>query len=200
MATHHRWLLLPPAVALLLVLGPLSMQDAGPGTGSTPDPVPDPAAGTGARPALPRGPDPWQLTSTLVGVLLLGGVTLFVLRRARRGATPAGGAAIVLRQSLRLSPRQTLHAVEFEGRLLLVGEGERGATLVHAGAPADPAADDAAVAERALPDEDDGAVPRDLILPRPARPPAPPRTAAPAARGRERLLHDFRSLLTRAGR
>src|SRR6185436_4345900 len=178
MTSNRRWLLLPPAAAMLLVLGPLSMRDASAAGATTAgarqpqapaatranEPVANntaaniPAAnGTAAgdaatagertAPALPRTPDLVQVGSTLVGVLLLGGVGLIVLRRLRRGPTPGGSGIIALRQSLRLSPRQVVHALEFEGRLLLVGEGERGVQLLLA--PTAPAADDEATVRAA---------------------------------------------------
>jgi len=219
MAKNHRWLFLPPAVALLLVLGPLSMSGGGKDEAARRPPAARegtaggatagtaaPAAATPERPALPRTPDLWQIGSTLCGVLLLGGALVFVLRRAHRGPSPAGGHLIALRQTLRVSPKQAVHAVEFDGRLLLLGEGERGLQLLHAGALPDQAADEAAVAGRAD-DDDDGAVPKNLVLPRPAARPAaraperaPATRPAAAAAPRPRTLGDFRALLAKVGR
>lgn len=212
MPATRKWWFLPPAVALLLVLGPLSMSPRGgtaagtapvmppatttpPATATPPTIVADPAPVAGPTTALPRTPDLWQVASTLVGVLLVGGVLVLVLRRWRGTATVTGQGAVTLRQTLRLSPRRALHAVEFDGRLLLLAEGEHGVALVHAGQPPEHAADESAVASRtAATGDDDGAVPKDLVLPRPA---LPRRTAtvAPARRG----LGDFRALLAKAG-
>jgi flagellar biogenesis protein FliO len=214
MAKNHRWLFLPPAAALLLVLGPLSMSGGGkddatrrPPSGREGPSARDAGGGaTGAtaapadRPALPRTPDLWQIGSTLCGVLLLGGALVFVIRRAQRGPSPAGSNLIALRQTLRVSPKQAVHAVEFDGRLLLLGEGERGLQLLHAGALPDQAADEAAVARRAADGgdgDDDGAVPKNLVLPRPAARAKAPAAAAPP---RARTLGDFRALLAKVGR
>jgi flagellar biogenesis protein FliO len=218
MAKNHRWLFLPPAVALLLVLGPLSMTAGGKesmtsgGKDEAARKPPAAAAAPADRPALPRTPDLWQIGSTLCGVLLLGGALVFVVRRAQRGPSPAGSQLIALRQTVRVSPKQAVHAVEFDGRLLLLGEGERGLQLLHAGALPDQAADEAAVAGRAaVIDDDDGAVPKNLVLPRPAaRAPASAPAGLPARRPaaaaphnaapRPRTLGDFRTLLAKVGR
>jgi flagellar biogenesis protein FliO len=200
-------------VALLLVLGPLSMR-AGAARAEErteppvqPAPVAAPTAAERPAPPLPRTPDLWQVGSTLLGVLLLGGTGLIVLRRLRRGPAAGGGGAIALRQSLRLSPRLALHAVEFDGRLLLVGEGERGLQLLHAAEPGALAELEPAAAPPPAAADGDGAVPRDLVLPRPPaaapasrRPAEGGRTAAARDTARAALLGDFRSLLAKAGR
>lgn len=222
MTQNRKWLLLPPAVALLIVLGPLSMRnETAAAERSTQDPAPSASTKTAVKddrvgPALPRTPDLWQVGSTLIGVLVLGGVGVAVMRRLRQGPTATGSGAVSLRQSLRLSPRQVVHAIEFEGRLLLVGEGERGLQLLHANTPPTPAEDEAAIAARHREPDDDGAVPKDLVLPRPPR-----RTAAPAANANNAVatlaaalqstarasanapktaLGDFRALLAKVGR
>ncbi|MFO1076173.1 MAG: hypothetical protein U1E73_00440 [Planctomycetota bacterium] len=127
-----KWWLVPPVVAVLLILGPLSMQSPA-APASTPPSTQSPASAPTetARPertiALPRTPDFWQIGSTLLGVLVLGAAGVFGLRRLRGGVAPTRGATIVtLRQSLRLAARATLHAVEFDDRILLVGESDKG--------------------------------------------------------------------------
>ena len=220
MSKNYRWLLLPPAVALLIVLGPLSMARKesptsttvaveAPVTKSGRDVAAIPAVGTTAnlsegRPALPRTPDLWQVTSTLVGLLLLGGAGLFLLRRMHTGGGKKSHGAIALRQSVRLSARQALHAVEFDGKLLLVGEGERGMTLLAAGTPPEHAADEALIAARtvAAEPEEEGAVPKNLVIPRPAAVAAArsakPSEAAAAETKPRPSLGDFRALLAQA--
>lgn len=221
MTTNRKWLLLPPAVALLLVLGPLSMRGepaaaarVGATPVATPTPTtanPTPAEPERSTPALPRTPDGWQLASTLVGVLLLGAVGLMVARRLQKGPSSTGSGAIALRQTLRLSPKQSVHALEFDGRLLLVGEGERGLVLLHANTPPSAVDDEATVAATsaqlraalAAAADDDGAVPKNLVLPRPTRQPvgpAPSPRAVPAPTAPRGPLHDFRALLAKAGR
>jgi flagellar biogenesis protein FliO len=222
MPNNRKWLLLPPAVALLIVLGPLSMRsdttratdvpqaevaDAQP----LPEATPSPKGKANPLP-VPRTPDLWQVTSTLIGVLLLGGATLMVLRRMRTAPTTGSTGVVTLRQTLRLAPHKTLHAVEFDGRLLLVGASEKGMQLLHAGgAAADAAADEATIAARSQvaveieEDEDEGATPKNLVIPRPPKPqqklPTPPAVAQEKAQPQGRdLIADFRTLLSKAGR
>jgi hypothetical protein len=190
------WLLLPPAAALLLLLGPLAMQ---------PPAVPVDTAPAGGQDAASAtlGSHLWPAAGAVLGVLVLGAGVLVALRRPRGGGAPAPGAAapIVLRQTLRLSARQAVHAIEFGGRVLLVGEHERGLVLLGAGGATEPSLDEgrartgplrAAGAE----DDDQGAVPKDLVIPR------PPVAAARIAAGvrRRNGLADFRALLQKAGR
>ena len=226
MPNNRKWLLLPPAVALLIVLGPLSMRtntaratdvpqaevaEAQPLPEALPAATQSPKGKTNALP-VPRTPDLWQVTSTLIGVLLLGGATLMVLRSMRTAPATGSTGAVTLRQTLRLAPNKTLHAVEFDGRLLLVGASEKGLQLLHAGgAAADAAADEATIAARSQAavaieeDEDEGATPKNLVIPRPPKPqqklPTPPAVANEKAQpsGRD-LIADFRTLLSKAGR
>ncbi len=226
MPNNRKWLLLPPAVALLIVLGPLSMRtntaratdvpqaevaEAQPLPEALPAATQSPKGKTNALP-VPRTPDLWQVTSTLIGVLLLGGALLMVLRRMRTAPATGSTGAVTLRQTLRLAPNKTLHAVEFDGRLLLVGASEKGLQLLHAGgAAADAAADEATIAARSQAavaieeDEDEGATPKNLVIPRPPKPqqklPTPPAVSNEKAQpsGRD-LIADFRTLLSKAGR
>ncbi len=222
MKSLPKWLLVPPAAALLLVLGPLSMQGSGrtepvPPPASAPAEDEVPAAATRSAPRttnLPRTPDMFEMGSALIGVLLLGAGAVLLLRKLRGGASPTGGATLVtLRQSLRLSARQTIHALEFDDRILLVGETDRGLALLESGRAPERAADEAEVMARAArvdttvgDDDEDGAVPRNLVLPRPAggparRLPTPPRShGASAAAPAPATLSDFRNLLQKAGR
>ncbi|HEX5053663.1 MAG TPA: hypothetical protein VFZ65_17925 [Planctomycetota bacterium] len=211
-----KWLLLPPIAALLLVLGPLSMQGGGPSStkaqrteAATPAAPADEGVRPGrAAPPVPRVPDLWQITSALVGVLLLGAVGVMMLRRLRGPAPGRRTTTLVtLRQTLRLSARQAVHALEFDDRILLVGQHERGLVLLESGRLPDRVCDEAELRNRhtnaaAEPDADDGAVPKDLIIPRPATAPArrlPTPPAVQAARS-PTGLNDFRSLLQKAGR
>jgi flagellar biogenesis protein FliO len=220
MKSMPKWLLVPPAVALLL-LGPLSMQ-GGSAAASKPlaaeaPPAAPPAAAeadparTVRTPQVPRTPDLWQMGSALVGVLLLGVGGVMLLRKLRGGATPTRGSTLAtLRQTLRLSARQAIHAIEFDDRILLVGEHERGLVLIESGRLPDRAADEATVFARhggagtAGPGApEDGAVPKDLVIPRPDNPgrprlPTPPVMPAPARQFGG--LNDFRALLQKAGR
>lgn len=206
-----KWLLVPPVVALLLVLGPLSMQGQpanasnGARTEVPAEPSPDAPTDAGKRtartsPTLPRTPDLWQMASALVGVLLLGIGGIVLLRRLRGGALPVRGGAplMTLRQTLRLSAKQAVHAIEFDDRILLIGETERGVALLESGRVPDRANDEAQVLARSaaasVADEEDGAVPKDLVIPRPPHGPV----RRPAAKNTP--LDDFRVLLQKAGR
>lgn len=225
MKSMPKWLLVPPAVAFLLVLGPLSMQTGAaaaptaPPAAQQPEPQPEAPATAPVRTArspiaAPRGPDLVQMGSALAGVLLLGVVGVVVLRKLRGGASPTRGSTLAtLRQTLRLSARQAVHAIEFDDRILLVGEHERGLVLLDSGKLPERAADEAEVIARSLGaaahhdadagDEAEGATPRNLVIPRPSNPlparlPTPP--AIPTGPRPTPGLNDFRNLLKKAGR
>jgi flagellar biogenesis protein FliO len=221
MKSMPKWLLIPPVVALLVVLGPLSMQGGTTARASTNEAAAQQPEVAGAQPAqgtrtnrlaitAPRSPDLWQMSSALVGVLLLGVVGVMLLRKLRGGAAPTRGSTLAtLRQTLRLSARQAVHAIEFDDRILLIGEHERGLVLLDSGKLPERAADEAEVLARHVDilhradDEDEGATPRNLLIPRPetpppARIPTPPATAA--AKRATPGLNDFRTLLQKVGR
>ncbi len=226
-----KWLLVPPVAALLLVLGPLSMTsgaaerqkvlptaqkpDIGQESGATPATAGRDTKGRVSLP--PTGPDFAQVLSTLALVLMVGIGGVFALRRLRQGAPAArGGSSVVsVRQTLRLSARQAVHALEFDDRILLVGTSEKGVVLLDQGKLPERVADELEVLSRsqALPvqaagaeTEDDGAVPKNLVIPRPERPAvrlpkAPQNPLAPAAATATAPgLGDFRTLLQKAGR
>lgn len=224
MKIDPKWLL-PPAAALLLLLGPLSMQTdkgkatADPAAGQTPATAPaktnpateEPAAartgqGRLGSAVLPKTPDLLQVTMTLAGLLVLAGLGIWALRRLRDGKTSRPGnqqGVASLRQVIRLSAKHVVYAVDFDDQVLLIGATDQGLALLHSGRGEK--ADEAAVAARALDEDDDGAVPRNLVIPRPApaqRPlPKPPRTTPPAPAPQEpRPLGDFRALLQKAGK
>ncbi len=221
MKSTKKWLLIPPAIAAMLIMGTLSMQSGSDqkGAPSAPPTAVEPAnpAPTNRREptALPRAPDLWQMGSALTGVLLLGIGAVLLLRRLRGPSrAPRGANLMALRQTLRLSTRQAVHAIEFDDRILLIGETDRGIALLDSGKLPERAADEAEVQRRAassphsqsvdvVAGDDDGAVPKDLVIPRPAQP-QPRRLPTPAgmrAAEREQVgLADFRNLLQKAGR
>ena len=231
MKSTPKWFLIPPAIAAILILGSVSMQgvpkahaapnpNVPPAAASEPAPKPVVEART-ARPdgrpegrpdpVLPKTPELWQMASALAGVLLLGFLGLVVLRRLRSGPRPVRGTSLLsLRQSLRLSSKQAIHAIEFDDRILLIGEHERGLALLDSGKLPERAADEAEIAARSaaldvVAGDDDGAVPKDLVIPRPATPPrrvpAPVPGPAPAPQKRTSVgLADFRNLLQKAAR
>lgn len=225
MKSIPKWFLIPPAVAVLLILGTLTMQGADPGTGSAAGnrtgnerpaaSQPATAANETTRPARtpptpPRTPDLWQMSSGLIGVLLLGATGLLLLKRMRRGATPVRGLPVMtLRQSLRLGNQRVLHAIEFDERIVLVGESDKGLVLIEHGRLPERLADEAEVLARSATGqrvdttvEDEGAVPKNLVIPRPEHPAArrlPKAPTEPQSRPTPGL-GDFRNLLQKAGR
>ena len=225
MQASLKWLLVPPALALLLFLGPLRDfgRDGGRDTGGAETASTEgtgaarPARTTGADrtdkatdkttdkttdkqktlPALPSLP---QTAGTLVFVLALGATFVWLLAKLkRRGAGPKGDL-VVVRQSTRLSPRQQLHVVQWDDRLLLLGESDGKLAVLREAADPQVAADERA-ATSAADDDDDGAVPRDMLIPRaPAKAKAaatPAAAARPSAKARAALA-EFKALLNRA--
>lgn len=194
-----RWLAVPPALALLLMFGPwrnnTASRNPSAGTqtsGGVEAATVESSAGDSAKPGTVALPDLTQVVCTVLGVCLLGAAIVMGLARVRASAT-GSGTALAVRQSLRLSGRHTVHAVEFADKLLLLGECEGSLRVLHSGD--DPQLAPAA-SRTALPPEpdDDGVVLKDMIIPRPPRgdTSAVPRSASqPPSRG----LRDFRALL-----
>ena len=193
MQARYKWLLLPPAIALVLFMGPLRRV----GLPSAGTELAQQTEGEVGRGIVPM-PDAWQVTSTLLGVLLLGGAGIMLLARLRRGSSPRSGDLMSLRQSLRLSARHSVHAVQFDNSLLLLGECDNSLCLIKLGRDPEQLEDEERLAAREA-DEEEGAVPRDMVIPRPGvpttkllRPPETPRA------GRSRpSLDEFKDLLRR---
>lgn len=223
MKSIPKWFLVPPAVAAMLVLGTLTMGNDSPKSAAPKtapavaadadvdqDQAAAPAAGRGQAIAGPKAPDLGQMVAALAAVLGLGVAGVYVLRQLRGPARASGGIPLLtLRQSLRLSQKQTLHAIEFDERIVLVGESDRGLTLIDGGRLPERAADEAEVLGRptgraldVVADDDDGAVPKNLVIPRPEKSPArrAPTPPATKAEGAKPTLADFRNLLQQAGR
>ena len=194
MTNKLKWLLLGPCLAVLLVFGPSLA-----GTGS--------AAQKGVQPPAESGTPPLQVVISLCGVLALAAATLLVWRRlggptlARR---PAAERQLKIHETLRLSPRNRVHLVSVSGRMLLLGEGDKGVEILHrvtaVAEPVAPAAEPLAIGPAAIAafaadataragdaedEEDLGAEPRDMVI-EPA-----PRRGKPAAS----TVGDFRKLL-----
>ena len=219
MQVNRKWLLIPPALALVLFLGPLRSPASAsapqtPPAGAAPGGTTPPAAvgpalvgeGAGARPAakgLPATPALWPLGSALLGVLLLGAAGLAVWRRVGRAA--AGGERLIsLRQSLVLSNRHRVHVLQFDDRVLLVGASDGHLVVLDGAADSQAAHDERRLARRAhevATEVDEGAVPRDMVLPAraPARP-QPERNVAVrnVAVRNGNLAAEFKKLLRRA--
>lgn len=164
----YKWLLLPPALALLLFAGPLREPlTAGTATGrtangdsSTPAVTTD---STGA--AAPASPSVAQVASTTIGVLLLGVVIVLALGRYSKGPRKALPGGLALRNTLRLSGRHAVHMVQVDDHILLLGECDGSLTVLDRASDPDAIEDEREVEKQV---EEDGAVPRDLVIPRPA--------------------------------
>ncbi len=200
MQARYKWLILPPAVALVLFMGPL--RDVGmPPTNdelvpevSSQGPSLESEVGQGIIPM----PSAWQVGSTLLGVLLLGGAGIMLLARLRRGPASRNSELMSLRQSLRLSQRHNIYAVQFDHSLLLLGECDGHLTLIKAGSDPEAMEDEERLASRGV-EEDTGAVPRDMVLPRPgnsvAQQPRSPRSRT-GSQARP-TVDEFKDLLRR---
>src|SRR5690606_28152510 len=179
-----RWLAVPPALALLLMFGPwrkpapAASRPAVPLAESVQDSV-KPA------PAVPA-PDLTQVVCTVAGICLFGGAIVVGLARVqRRRAAGGAGGPIALRQSMRLSAKHAVHAVQFDDRILLLGESDGALVVRHTAA--DPDAEARARTAAHDPD-DDGAVLKGMVLPRPPRGATAPSKPA---------LASFRTLLAK---
>lgn len=149
--TKLLWFLVPPAVALFMFLGPLS--------GGEPAGADKPAETemvSGLK--VPATPGMWQVGSSLLGVLLIGVVGVMIIARLK-GVSPLarpgdGTELLTLRQSLRISSRHHVHAIEFDGRVLLIGECESNLSMLTGTDDPNASADERAISARV--DEYDG--------------------------------------------
>ncbi len=156
------WFLVPPAVAMVMFLGPLGNGDP---AGAAEPAATEIVSGL----TVPATPGLWQVGSSLLGVLLIGAVGVMIIARLK-GVSPLarpgdGNELLTLRQSLRISSRHHVHAIEFDGRVLLVGECENNLAMLTSTDDPNVTADERAISARV--DEcDSGADLRDT--PRPA--------------------------------
>lgn len=214
MRSKYAWLLLPPILALIVFLGPLqnlnnntspvdnTKTSANTNTGNSPDATASPASARRSEVGsqLPQLPNLWQISSTLIGVLLLGVVFLGLFRKLRENGRVTPGSPLVLRQSLRLSAKHHIHAVQYEDQILVLGACDNSISVLHTGENPDVAEDETTIRERD--EEEEGAVLKDMVLPRPdkrrrkltTKPVTQPRSAEETAR----KLSNFRTLLKRA--
>jgi flagellar biogenesis protein FliO len=220
MRSKYAWLLLPPILALIVFLGPLQNLNGDTSSPSSSSPAGNkthnsalasaPAGAlAGTRPAsarrasvgagVPQLPNFWQISSTLVGVLLLGVVFLGLMRKLKENSRVTQGSPLVLRQSLRLSAKHHVHAVQYEDKILVLGTCENNVSVLCTGEDPSVAEDEARLAER---EREEGAVPRDMILPRPDKKtrqlPKKPTVPTDVAQEAARKLANFRNLLQRA--
>ena len=181
MRSKYAWLLLPPVLALIIFMGPLQNMNGSAAAVET---------STEVGSHLPQMPSFWQISSTLIGVLLLGAVFVGLIRKLRENSGSAPGSTLSLRQSLRLSARHQIHAVQYQDQILVLGACDHSISVLHTAEDPGIADDEATVLDR---DElEEGAVPRDMILPRPAKPrtKAPTKPQARTGSGRSRTWRD----------
>jgi hypothetical protein len=183
-----RWLAVPPALALLLMFGPWrsegAPQSSSPAsTRATPETAPARATPKTTPAAFPNLS---QVLCTVFGVCLLGGAVVVALARVRQRQNTGAGAIVQLRQSVRLSGRHAVHAVQFDDKIFLLGECEGSLAVLHAGTDRELIAPPPTAPEP----DDDGAILKDMkdvVLPRPAR--------APSRAVPDRAHASFRALL-----
>lgn len=181
-----KWFALIPVLAAALVFGPGIFGSGNPSGGEAEGRSWEPATG-----AVPSGaPSMLEVAACLGLVLVLAVGGMILLRRLQYGTPHAGGTTIQMRETRRLGPKRALHMLRVSDRLLLVAESEQGIHLVADLTPADPDEDVAEpIADDPDDDDEDGAVPRDLVIPRPRQRARPKRAA----------LANFRDLLDRLG-
>jgi len=214
MRSKYAWFLLPPILALIVFLGPLqNLNDSTSPANNTKtstsadanakvnaDTSPAAARRSEIGSQLPQLPNLWQISSTLVGVLLLGVVFLGLFRKLKETSRVTPGSPLVLRQSLRLSAKHHVHAVQYEDQILVLGACDNSISVLCTGENPDVAEDEATIRDRD--EEDEGAVPRDMVLPRPdkqpRRLPKQPAVGPGLAEEAARKLSNFRTLLKRA--
>lgn len=98
---------------------------------------PAPESGSGAI---------WQMFSSIIVILLLGGAALFVIKKVlpRLGISPAAAAApgprgrMKVIETLRLGPQRQVHLLEVEGKRYLVGHTASNITMLTEVSPAQP--------------------------------------------------------------
>lgn len=169
MPAKFKWLLLPPAIALILFLGPLrggigTVAPTDEGQGSIPPTAITPGEG------IPVIPGMDQIISTLLGVLILGAVGIIVFAKTRKPKSSGLRTGLVEhKQTLRVTAKHQVHVLQFDGQLLLLGTCESNMTILRSGESSDATADELAlVARDQEEEEEEGAVPKDMILPRPS--------------------------------
>ena len=154
--SRYLWLILPPILAAAFLLGPW-----GPGQTEAIAPAQLPQE---ASSRVPPTPDIWQIASALVGVLVLGISSVVLIAKFKNGSMPSKppreGSLISLRQSLRLSAKQRVHAIEFQSNLLLLAECDGNITILQNTSRSAAETDEWAVRSRDLDEATEKEVPR----------------------------------------
>ncbi len=180
-----KWLAIVPLLAAVMVFGPVLFSGGNSNAPAAND-------GTWRRNAETAATPSFLTLGTSLGVVLLlavGGI--FLLRRLQAGQEHAREREIRVKESRRLSPKRSLHLIRAADRLLLLGESEVGLQLLADLTPREPEVTlpaSAPVAVEPEPLEEDGAVPRDLVIPN-----------HPRKETLKSQIQDFRELLGKLG-
>ena len=199
--------LLIPLAAGLLVLSSMIQPKVSEGSKSTETEstrIAPKRAGTNEVEFLPMG---LKLSLGLMGLLILAGGTIYLIRKAQGGLETVKDREIKLKESRRLSGKRVLHLVRAADRMLLLAESEHGLHLISDLTPSEEvlAAEDLATelqAARSLAvdlheDEDDGAILRDMVIPRPEIPGKQTQTAK--AKPSPHTVAEFKKILQQLG-
>lgn len=176
-----KWLALIPLLAIFLVFGPLAMSSTKPEEAARSSEGDWRRSGKREAPAV----SPLKVVSSLAGVLLVAVGGIILLRRLQDKASMVGGNAIQIKETKRISPKRFLHVVRAGDQLLLLSNSEQGIHLVSNLTPSD-----AAPVELEAETEEEGAVPRDLVLT-----PMKPSRARPVTK--KSPLGDFNDLMSK---
>ncbi len=188
MKSKYAWLLLPPLMAFIIFMGPMKSSDNSPVKANSAQEAPVAKSAIGSK--LPETPSLWQIGTSLAGILLVGvaGIMLFARFKGQGGVT-VNGDYLTLRQTLRLNAKQKIYAVECEDQVLLLGESDNNLCVLNA-RPNRQLVEDAEEVFNREDELDEGAVPRDMIIPRMAPKPRQQKSSA--------SLSDFKTLLKRS--
>ncbi|GEM_PF-3116823 len=196
-----KWIFVLPILAAVLVLLPVLIPSKAQPANRGPA---GPSISTwkrGGTEAGIQGPSFLTLTTSLGIVLLLGVGTIVILRKMQQGGASSPEREVIVKESRRLSPKRTIHLVRAMDRLLLISESEIGIQLLSDLTPREePATQPTPVlvpqmeappqtSSQPAPEEE-GATPRDLLLPRNEK-------ARQAAIKASAKLSNFRELMTK---
>lgn len=201
------FLLIPLAAGLLVLsslIQPKSTEGITPPEGATVRVAPKRTA-TSSADFLPLG---LKLSLGLVGLLILAGGTIYLIRKAQGGLETVKDREIKLKESRRLSNKRLLHLVRAADRLLLLAESEHGLHLISDLTPSEEvlAAEDLArelEASRSLAadlqaEEDEGAILRDMVIPRP-EPQTVPTNGKKKGKPSPHTVAEFKKILQQLG-
>ncbi len=201
--------LLIPLAAGLLVLSSLiqpKASEANTGSETVSRGIAPKRTGTSSAEFLPLG---IKLSLGLVGLLILAGGTIYMIRKAQGGLETVKDREIQVKESRRLSGKRLLHVVRAADRLLLLAESEHGLHLLSDLTPSEEvlAAQDLAkelqaartLAANTQEDDDEGAILRDMVIPRPENKGKRPQGNPAKAKPSPHTVAEFKKILQQLG-